>query len=86
MKRHVVRVVIAASLLFTGWSAHGLARLTTKDFRVTVDTNTGEVAAECGAGCLSRDDASSFGLIYQCDDNPCRVVILGRGRAVISRR
>ena len=86
MKRHIVRVLIAALLMFAGWSGRGLARPTTNEFNVYFDASTGEVAAECGRGCVSHDDWMSFGLIYQCDDNPCRVVIKGQGRASISRR
>ena len=52
MKRHVLRIAIAAGLLALGWTA-GRAQTSAPDFELIVNSPAGDVSVEC-VGANSR--------------------------------
>ena len=50
MKRHVLRIAIAAGLLALGWTA-GRAQTSAPDFELIVSSPAGDVSVECLRGC-----------------------------------
>ena len=50
MKRTVVRILVAATLVGLGWAA-GKAQSTQPDFELVVDAPAGKTSIECVRGC-----------------------------------
>ena len=50
MKRHALRIVVAAGLLALGWTV-GRAQTSAPDFELVVNSPKGEVTVQCVRGC-----------------------------------
>ena len=84
MTLRVLRVAMAAALVFAGWSA-GKAQTKVADFEIAIDAPRGSVKVLCHRGCeWARDPGTALQTIsVQCDTDRCKTIVNGHGRVML---